>query len=84
MQNSKAFVRGANENGDAQRLSFVGNRKESLDSGDVADTHPQAAVLLIDFRYPVGIDGLLDAHSYTMLVDVEKQQLLQGRTLLRR
>ncbi len=84
MQNSKALVRGANENGDAQRPSFVGNREQSLDSGDVADAHPQAAVLLIDFRHPVGVDGLLNAHSYTMLVYVEKQQLLQGWTLLRR
>jgi hypothetical protein len=82
MQNSKALVRGTNENGDADRPSLVGNREQGLDSGDVADTNPKAAVLLIDFRYAIGIDGLLNADSYAMLVYVEKQQLLQGWTLL--
>ena len=82
MQNSKALVRGTNKNGDAHRLSLVGNREQGLDSCDVADTNPQAAVLLIDFRYAIGIDGLLNAGSYAMLVYVEKQQLLQGWTLL--
>jgi len=83
MQNSKALVRGTNENGDAHRPSFVGNREQGLDSVDVADTDPQTAVLLIDFRHAIGIDGLLNADSYAMLVYVEKQQLLQGWTLLR-
>jgi hypothetical protein len=83
MQNSKALVRGTNENGDAHRPSFVGNREQGLDSVDVADTDPQTAVLLIDFGHAIGIDGLLNADSYAMLVYVEKQQLLQGWTLLR-
>jgi len=83
MQNSKALVCGANENGDAHRLSFVGNREQGLNSGDVADTDPQAAVLLINFRHAIGVDGLLNADSYAMLVYVEKQQLLQSWTLLR-
>jgi hypothetical protein len=82
MQNSKALVRGTNENGDAHRPSFVGNREQSLDSGDVADTNPQAAVLFIDFRHTIGVDGLQNTHSNAMLVYIEKQQLFQGWTLL--
>jgi hypothetical protein len=54
-----------------------------LDSFNVADTDPQGAVLLIDFRHTIGIDGLLDADPHSMLIHVEKQQLLQGWTLLR-
>ena len=83
MQNSEALVRGANKNGDAHRPSFVGNREQRLHSGDVADTDPQAAVLLVDFRHPIGVDGLLNTDPYTMLVYIEKQQLFQGWTLLR-
>ncbi len=83
MQNSKSLVRGTHENGDAHRPAVVGNREQGLDSLDVADADPQAAVLLIDFRHAIGIDGLLNTDSYAMLVYVEKQQLLQGWTLLR-
>jgi hypothetical protein len=83
MQNRKALVRGTNEYGDAYRPSLVGNCEQGLDSGDIADTDPQAAVLLIDFRHAIGIDGLLDTDSYTVLVYIEKQQLFEGWTLLR-
>lgn len=82
MQNSKTLVRRTHENGDTDRPSFLGNGEESLNAGDVADTDPQAAVLLVDFRHSIGIDRLLNADSYAMLVHVEKQQLLQGWTLL--
>ena len=83
MQNRKALMGRAHENGDAHRPSRVGNREQGLDSLDVADADSQTTVLLIDFRHPIGIDGLLNADAYAMLVDVEKQQLLQGWTLLR-
>jgi len=84
MQYGKALVRRAHENGDSHRPAFVRNREQCLHSLDVADPHPQAAVLLIDFRHAVGVDGLLDADPYSMLIYIEEQQLLQGRTLLRR
>ena len=83
MQYGKALVRGPNKHGDAHRPSLVGNREQSLHSGDVADTDPQSAVLLVDFWHPIGVDGLLNTDSYTMLVYIEKQQLFQGWTLLR-
>jgi hypothetical protein len=54
-----------------------------LDSCNVADPDPQAPILLINFRNAVGIDGLLNTDSYSMLVYIEEQQLLQGWTLLR-
>ena len=76
-------MRRADEYGDAHRSSRLGNREQGLDSGYVADAHAQAAVLLIDFRHTIGIDGLLNADSYTVLVYIEKQQLLQGLTLIR-
>ena len=83
MQNSKALVRRTHENGDTDRPSFLGNGEESLNAGYVADTHTQAAVLLVYFRHSIGIDRLLNADSYAMLVHVEEQQLFQGWTLLR-
>jgi hypothetical protein len=83
MQYGKALVRRAHENGDSHGPAPVRNREQGLDSFDVADTHTQAAVLLIDFRHAIGVDGLLDADPDSMLIHVEKQQLLQGWTLLR-
>jgi len=83
MQYGKALVRRAHENGDSHRPALIRNREQGLDAFYVADTHPQAAVLLIDFRHAIGVDGLLDPDPNTMLIHVEKQQLLQGRTLLR-
>lgn len=83
MQNSEALVRGPNKHRDAHRPTLVGYCEQSLHSGDLADTDPQAAVLLVDFRHPIGVDGLLNTDSYTMLVYIEKQQLFQGWTLLR-
>ena len=83
MQYGKALVRRAHENGDSHRPALVRNREQSLDPFYVADTDPQAAVLLIDFRHAIGVDGLLDADPHAMLIHIEKQQLLQGWTLLR-
>ena len=82
MQHRESFVRRSNENRDPHGSAFIGNRKQSLYAGNVADAHAQAAVLLIDLGHPVGVDRLLNAHSYTMLVDVEEQQLFKGWSLL--
>lgn len=81
MQNGEALLRRTNENGDAHGPALVGNCIKGLNPVDVAYADPQTAVLLKDFRHSIGVDGLLDADSYAMLVDVEKQQLLQGWTL---
>jgi len=83
MQNNKALMRGTHEYSHAHRPPLIGNREKGLDSVDVAYADAQAAVLLIDFRHPIGIDGLLNADSYTMLIYVEKQQLFQRWTVLR-
>ena len=83
MQYGKALVRRAHENGDSHRPALVRNREQGLDAFNVADADPQVAVLLIDFRHAIGVDGLLDADPDSMLIHVEKQQLLQGWTLLR-
>ena len=61
MQNREALVRRAYENGNPDRPAVVGNGEQSLHAGDIAHTHAQAAVLFIDFRHPIGIDGLLNA-----------------------
>ena len=82
MQDREAFMRRAHENGNPDRPAFVGNGEQGLDSGDLADAYAQAAVLLIDLGYSIGVYGLLNAHPYAMLVYVEKQQLLQRGTLL--
>ncbi len=83
MQHRESFMCRSNENRNCHRAAFVGNGEKGLHAGNIADTDTQAAVLLIDFGHPVGVDRLLDAHPYTVLVDVEKQQLFQGWTLLR-
>jgi hypothetical protein len=83
MHYREALVRRAHENGDSDRPALIRNCEERLDAFYVADTDPQAAVLLVDFGHAIGVDGLLDADADTMLVNVEKQQLLQGWTLLR-
>jgi len=82
MQNREAFVRRAHENGNPHRPALIGNCEQGLDSRDVANANAQAAVLLIDFGHPIGIDGLLNSHPDPMLVYVEKQQLLERRALL--
>jgi len=83
MQHRESFMGRSNENRDPDRPAVVGNSKQGLHSGNVAYADAQAAVLLIDLGHPVGVDRLLNTHPYTMLVDVEKQQLFQGWTLLR-
>jgi len=82
MQDREAFMCRAHENGNPDRPALVGNGEQGLDSRDVADAYAQAAVLLIDLGHSVCVYGLLNAHPYAMLVYVEKQQLLEGRTLL--
>lgn len=82
MQYGKALLRRAHENGDPHGPAAVRNREQGLDAFDVSHSDPQAAVLLIDFGYAIGVDGLLDADPDTVLIYVEKQQLLQGWTLL--
>ena len=77
MQNREAFMRGANENGDAHRPAQIGNCEQGLHSGDIAHADAQAAVMLVDLRHPIGLDGLLDSDPHAMLVDVEEQQLFQ-------
>src|SRR5208283_2303207 len=84
MQHREAFMRGAHEYGNADRPALGGNGEQGLDSLDVANAYAQSAVLLIDLGHPIGVYGLLNAHPYPMLVYVEKQQLLEGGTLLNR
>jgi hypothetical protein len=83
MQNREAFMRGSYENRHPDGPAFVGNGEEGLHSRNVAHADAQSAVFLVDFRHAVRVDRLLDANSYTMLVDVEEQQLLKGWTLFR-
>ena len=81
MQDREAFMRRAHENGNPQRPTVIGNGEQGLDSRNIADAYAQAAVLLIDFRHPIGIYGLLYAHPDSMLIYVEEQQLLESWTL---
>ena len=81
MQHRESFMRRSNENRDPDGPAFIGNREQGLHSGNVAYADAQAAVLLIDLGHTVGVDRLLNPHSYTMLIHVEKQQLFQGWTL---
>ena len=83
MQDREAFMRRPDKNRNPDGAAFVGNGEQGLYAGDIADADAQAAILLIDFGDPVGIDRLLNADAYTVLVEVEKQQLFQGCTLLR-
>ena len=82
MQHRESFMRGSNENRDPYGSAFIRNREQSLHAGNVADADAQAAVLLIDLGHPVGVDRLLNAQAYTVLVDVEEKQLFQGWSLL--
>jgi len=52
-----------------------------LNSLDVANADAQAAVLLVDLGHPIGVYGLLNTHPYSMLIYVEKQQLLESWAL---
>jgi hypothetical protein len=83
MQYGEAFMRGADEDGNAQGSAKVGYREQRLHAGDIAHSDPQAAVLLIDFRHSIGFYGLLDPEAHTMLVDIEEQQLFQRGALVR-
>ena len=83
MQHSESLVGRTDKNCDPDGPALIGNGKQGLHAGNIANPDPQAAVLFIDLRYAVGIDRLLDAVSYTMLVYIEKKQLLQGWTLRR-
>jgi hypothetical protein len=82
MQDRESLMRRAHENGNPQRTAFIGDGEQGLNSLDVADAYAQAAVLRVDFGHSIGVDGLLNAHPYSVLIYVEKQQLLQGGTLL--
>jgi hypothetical protein len=82
MQHGEALVRRAHEDGNAYRPSYVGYREQSLHPCDIAHTDAQAAVLLKDLRHSIGFNGLLDAETHAMLVDVEEQQLFQRGTLV--
>jgi hypothetical protein len=83
MQNRKPFMRGSYENCHPDGPTLVGNGEQGLHSRNVAHADAQPAIFLVDFGYAVRIDRLLDADSYTMLVDVEEQQLLKRWTLFR-
>ena len=83
MQDREPFMCRPDKNRNPDGAAFVGNGEQGLHAGDIADADAQAAILLIDFGDPVGIDRLLNADAYTVLVEVEKQQLFKGWTLLR-
>jgi len=83
MQHRKSFMCRSNENGNPDGPAFIGNREQGLYSGNIADADAQAAVLLINLRHTIGVDRLLNTQAYTVLVEVEEQQLFQGRSLLR-
>jgi len=61
--------------------SLIGNGEQGLNSLDVANAYAQAAVLLVDLGHPIGVYGLLNTHPYSMLIYVEKQQLLESWAL---
>ena len=82
MQDREPFMCRADKNRNPDGAAFVGNGEQGLHAGDIADADAQAAILLIDFGHPVGIDRLLNAHSNTMLIDVEEKQLFEGWSLL--
>jgi hypothetical protein len=83
MQNREPFVCGPHENCHPDGPTFVGNGEKGLHARNVAHADAQSAILLVDFGHAVRVDRLLDADPYTMLVDVEEQQLLKGWTLFR-
>jgi hypothetical protein len=84
VQHGKTLMGGTNENGHTQRPAEIRYREQGLHAGDVSHADMQSAVLLVDFRHSVGIYGLLDPDSDTMLIDVEEQQLFQRGALVYR
>ena len=62
----------------------VRHGKQRLHALDVADADAQAAFLLVDLGHAIGFDGLLNAQTHAMLIDVEKQQLLERGALFDR
>lgn len=73
MQHGESFMRRPYENGNSQRSPQLRHCEQCLYAGDVAHTNPKAPFLLVDFRYSIGVYGLLDPNTHAMLVDVEEQ-----------
>jgi hypothetical protein len=82
MQHDEAFVSHTNEDRDAERPAVGGHREQSLHSRNVSDADTQAPVPLENLRRSISLYGLLDANADAVLIDIEKDQLLQGGTLL--
>ncbi len=77
MQHHESLVRPTHEHRDAQWPAGVRYREQRLNPFDVADADAQAALVLKDLRYPIGLNGLLNSKAYSMLVDIEKEQLFE-------
>jgi len=84
VQHGKTLMGGTNENGHTQRPAEIRYGEQGLNAGDVSHADTQTTVLLVDFRHSVGIYGLLDPDSDTVLIDVEEQQLFQRGALVYR
>jgi len=84
VQHSKTLMGGTNENGHTQRSAEIRDGEQGLHAGDVSHADTQTTVLLVDFRHSIGIYGLLDPDSDTVLIDVEEQQLFQRGALVYR
>jgi hypothetical protein len=84
MQNDETFLRQSHEDRNPERSPRVGYGKQSLNTVDVPHSDTQGTLLFMDLGYAVGLDGLLNAEPYPMLVHVEKEQMLQRDPLVRR
>src|ERR1017187_5786597 len=81
MQHHETVSGQAYEYGNAEWSTVVRHCKERLHTFDIPNADAQSAILLVDLRYAVSFDGLLNPYAHPMLIDVEEEQLLQGSAL---
>ncbi len=84
MQDDEASLRNGQEDRDTQGRAVLGYRKKILYTFKVTHANAQAAMRLHDLGYTEICDGLLNSGQHAMLIDVEKKQLLECRSLLDR
>jgi hypothetical protein len=83
MQHRKALMGRPHEHCHTKQPARRRQREQVLHPDDFAYPHSEAALMLMYFRHPIGIYGLLNAHADAVLVNVEKKQLFQRSTLFR-
>ena len=72
MQDDESLQGQAHEYRDAEQPMLVRHGEQRLHAFDVAHANRQSPFVLADLGHAVGLDGLLNAYSDAVLIDVEK------------